>query len=174
MPSRTQASATPTYVFTSRDARAKRRPRLMSANKLCAPAPSHSEAKTLRISQRVRGTGNAVFGRNARSAVLIFARRLSESQGRMRTNRSTTLFDTSPARPSCVIATSAAALTAGSGDSAKPKAHLDRSLRPLGARTDLPVPTESVAPRAATGFAWDADPGRFARPIPYGGAALAD
>jgi hypothetical protein len=51
MPSRTQASATPTSVFTSTDATAKRRPRLVSANRLCAPAPSHSEAKTLRISR---------------------------------------------------------------------------------------------------------------------------
>jgi hypothetical protein len=41
---------------------------LVSANRLCAPAPSHSEAKTLRISQRVRGTGDAEYlegiGRN--------------------------------------------------------------------------------------------------------------
>ena len=65
---------------------------------------------------------DAVFGRNARTAVSIFARRLSESQGRMRTNRSTTLLDTNPARPCCVIATSAAELTAGSGEKAKPKA----------------------------------------------------
>ena len=52
----------------------------------------------------------------------IFVRRLSESQGRMRTNRSTTLFDTSCARICCVIATIAAELTAGSGENAKPKA----------------------------------------------------
>jgi hypothetical protein len=54
--------------------------------------------------------------------VSIFVRRLSESQGRMRTNRSTTLFDTSGARLCCVTATSAAELTAGSGENAKPKA----------------------------------------------------
>jgi hypothetical protein len=54
--------------------------------------------------------------------VSIFVRHLSESQGRIRTNRSTTLFDTGPVRPCCAIATSAAELTAGSGDSAKPKA----------------------------------------------------
>src|SRR5207244_4528824 len=54
---------------------------------ICAPAPSHSEAKTLRISHRSIGRGGAAFGRNARMAVSIFARRVSESQGRMRTNR---------------------------------------------------------------------------------------
>jgi len=50
MPLRTQASATPTSVFTSSEDSAKRRPRFASANRLCAPAPSHREAKTLRIS----------------------------------------------------------------------------------------------------------------------------
>ncbi len=59
MPSRTHASATPNSVFTSREANAKRRPRLASANRLCAPAPSHSEAKTLRISHRSTGRGGA-------------------------------------------------------------------------------------------------------------------
>ena len=54
-------------------------------------------------------------------AVSISARRISESQGRMRTNRSTTLLDTKPRR-CCDTATNAAKLTAGLGEKAKPKA----------------------------------------------------
>ena len=68
------------------------------------------------------GTGGAAFGRNARMAVSISARRISESQGRMRTNRSTTLLDITPPRLCCDTATNAAELTAELGEKAKPKA----------------------------------------------------
>jgi hypothetical protein len=54
-------------------------------------------------------------------AVSISVRRVSENQGRMRTNRSTTLLDTKPPR-CCDTATNAAELTAGLGEKAKPKA----------------------------------------------------
>ena len=86
MPLRTQASWTPTSDFTSRQASAKRRPCLASANRLWPPAPSHSEARTPRISHRLTGIGGGAFERNARMAVSISVRRVSENQGRMRTN----------------------------------------------------------------------------------------
>jgi len=46
-PSLTQASATPTSDFTSSEARAKRRPRLASANRLCVTFPQRC-TKTLK------------------------------------------------------------------------------------------------------------------------------
>jgi hypothetical protein len=55
-------------------------------------------------------------------AVSTFGRRVSESQGRIRTNLSIALLDTRGARPCCEIAISAAELTAGSGEKAKPSA----------------------------------------------------
>lgn len=51
-----------------------------------------------------------------------FGRRISESQGRIRTNRSIVLLDAKGARPCRETATSAAKLTAGSGEKAKPSA----------------------------------------------------
>src|ERR1700737_391045 len=48
--------------------------------------------------------------------------RISESQGRMRTNRSTTLLDTTPPRLCCDTVTNATELTAELGEKAKPKA----------------------------------------------------
>ena len=54
-------------------------------------------------------------------ATSTFGRRVSESQGRIRTNRSI-VFDTEGARPCRETATSAAELTTGSGEKAKPSA----------------------------------------------------
>jgi hypothetical protein len=68
-------------------------PKLTVQEQLCFVAP-------------YRCSGGAAFGRNARMAVSIFARRVSERQGRMRTNRSTTLLDTKRPRPCCDTATS--------------------------------------------------------------------
>src|SRR4029077_18991777 len=48
-------------------------------------APSHSEARTPRISHRLTGIGGGAFERNARMAVSISVRRVSENQARMRT-----------------------------------------------------------------------------------------
>ena len=54
--------------------------------------------------------------------VSTFGRRVSESQGRIRTNRSTTLLDAKGPRPCCETAISAAELTAGSVEKPKPSA----------------------------------------------------
>jgi hypothetical protein len=120
MPSVTQASATPISILTSSAARAKRRPRLTSAKRLCAPAPSHKVAMTLRISGRATGSGGAAFGRRTRTAASRSARRASESQGRMRTSLSTMALDTGRPRGGCARADKAAALVVGSAAQAKP------------------------------------------------------
>ncbi len=54
--------------------------------------------------------------------VSTFGRRVSESQGRIRTNLSIALLDTEGARPCWETAANAAELTAGSEEKAKPSA----------------------------------------------------